>query len=158
MQERSGRLSRRRRDCNKMNVQNNKNPNEIDPSESSSSSSPEESSSAGGTNSGNSEEFSGSLTHYNVEENEGACGSMNTNEEMVAALNSAQFQANSDGSSVYCGVCATILGDKAQITVKIVDECPSCSYGSLDLSPAAFDATTSADGEAYNIKWYFTQC
>ncbi|KAJ2402685.1 hypothetical protein GGI23_000532 [Coemansia sp. RSA 2559] len=142
-----------------MNVQNNNNnPNEIGPSETSSSSPSKESSSVGGTNNSHGKEFNGSLTYYNVGENEGACGGMHTNEEMVAALNSAQFQANSDGSSVYCGVCATILGDKAQITVKIVDECPSCNNGDLDLSPAAFAATTSADGEAYNIKWYFTQC
>ncbi|KAJ1665615.1 hypothetical protein EV178_002990 [Coemansia sp. RSA 1646] len=149
MQIRMGRL-RRRRDCNKVNVQNNNNNNEIDQNYPSSLS--EESSSANEPSSESGEEFTGTLTNYNVEENEGACGGMNTNDEMVAALNSAQFKADDNGSSVYCGVCATIMGDKATIVVKIVDECPTCQDNDLDLSPAAFAAATTADGMAKNIK------
>ncbi|KAJ2214496.1 hypothetical protein EV179_002901 [Coemansia sp. RSA 487] len=153
MQIRMGRL-RRRRDCNKVNVQNNNNNNEIDQNYPSSLS--EESSSANEPSSESGEEFTGTLTNYNVEENEGACGGMNTNDEMVAALNSAQFKADDNGSSVYCGVCATIMGDKATIVVKIVDECPTCQDNDLDLSPAAFAAATTADGMAKNIKWQST--
>ncbi|KAJ2605103.1 hypothetical protein EV177_006225 [Coemansia sp. RSA 1804] len=160
-----GRL-RRRRDCSKMNIQHDNNNKEIDTSVTSSRSEDEgsikslseDSSSDDGPSNEDGEEFTGTLTNYNVEENEGACGGMHTNDEMVAALNSDQFDALADGSSVYCGVCATIHGDKAKILVKIVDECPSCNKGDLDLSPAAFDAATTADGEAHDIMWYFTKC
>ncbi|KAJ2654231.1 hypothetical protein IWW48_006241 [Coemansia sp. RSA 1200] len=153
-----GRL-RRRRDCSKMNIQHDTSNKEIDTPVTSSRSEDEgsikslseDSSSDDGPSNDDGEEFTGTLTNYDVEENEGACGGMHTNDEMVAALNSDQFDALADGSSVYCGVCATIHGDKAKILVKIVDECPSCKKGDLDLSPAAFDAATTADGEAHDI-------
>ncbi|KAI7868474.1 RlpA-like double-psi beta-barrel-protein domain-containing protein-containing protein [Spinellus fusiger] len=84
--------------------------------------------------------FSGDGTYYDV--GPGSCGSFNGNDELVAALNHIQmgYSANPNNNP-NCGRTALVTGpngEKARIT--IVDTCPGCGYGSLDLSPVAYRA------------------
>src|SRR5689334_13454490 len=51
----------------------------------------------------------------------------------VAAMNDSQYA----GSSV-CGECVDVTGPNGAVTVRIVDRCPGCSTGDLDLSKEAF--------------------
>lgn len=79
----------------------------------------------------------GQLTFYNTEENDGACGWFNHNSEHVVAVNSAQFEAEN-----MCGKYVEVhnkLNDKT-LVAQIVDECPTCNYGDLDLSEGFYDA------------------
>lgn len=76
---------------------------------------------------------------------------------MVAALNKPQY-GDLNKKSKYCGKCAQIKGDRATVVVKIVDACPECKKGSLDLSKTAFKKTTNADGEAEDISWLWVSC
>jgi hypothetical protein len=75
--------------------------------------------------------ISGSFTYYAV--GLGSCGTTNVPSDFIVALNAAQY------SSSYCGVTITITcnGKTAQAT--IMDECPGCGYGGLDLSQGLFE-------------------
>ncbi|KAJ2755880.1 hypothetical protein GGI19_001301 [Coemansia pectinata] len=99
--------------------------------------------------------FVGKLTWYNVGGD--ACGTNSKGSDMVAALNKPQY-GDTSKVSPNCGKCAKIKGDKATIVVRIVDACPECKFGSLDLSKAAFKAVTKADGVANKISWSWVKC
>ncbi|KAJ2451358.1 hypothetical protein GGF42_004277, partial [Coemansia sp. RSA 2424] len=75
--------------------------------------------------------FVGRLTNYTVGND--ACGTHSKGSDMVAALNKPQY-GDTDKVSPNCGRCAKVKGDKATVIVKIVDACPECKFGSLDLS------------------------
>ena len=53
---------------------------------------------------------------------------------MVAAMNEPDF-----GNADYCGAHVQVSGPEGTVNVRIVDMCPGCRVGLLDLSPQAFD-------------------
>ncbi|CDH56514.1 hypothetical protein RO3G_05068 [Lichtheimia corymbifera JMRC:FSU:9682] len=96
--------------------------------------------------------YSGKATWYTV--SLGSCGSTNSDSELVAAMNHAQMEngANSNNNP-NCGRRVSIKGPKGSVTVKVVDTCPSCPYGNIDLSPAAFKRIADLDDGVAPIKW-----
>ncbi|CAG8600171.1 9392_t:CDS:2 [Ambispora gerdemannii] len=83
-------------------------------------------------------QFSGDATFYNP--GLGACGITSTDADMIAALNAPQWgNPANPNASPFCGKMATITGPLGTVTVKIVDKCPVCKFGSMDLAPAAFN-------------------
>lgn len=99
----------------------------------------------------------GEGTYYDV--GLGACESSNSNSEMVAALNHAQYGSGSlarRAISSACGKQVCVTGPKGQVKVKIVDMCPGCAAGDLDLSPAAFNAIADPAQGRVGITW--SQC
>ncbi|CAF3951366.1 unnamed protein product, partial [Rotaria sp. Silwood2] len=99
---------------------------------------------SGGTSSGGStgSTFQGDATYYSVSVGYTACGTMHSDSEYIAALNAAQFDpytpnGNPNRNSL-CGKLVNVVGPLGTVTVKIVDKCPGCKYGDLDLSEAAF--------------------
>ncbi|KAJ2651580.1 hypothetical protein GGH99_007646 [Coemansia sp. RSA 1285] len=115
-------------------------------------------SSNGGASSGNSETFSGDGTYYTP--GLGSCGETNSDSDMVAAINAPQYGASSGdpNSASVCGKCALVKGDKGQVKVKIVDKCPPCKHGDLDLSTAAFKQIGNTDDGRIPITWSFVDC
>ncbi|KAJ2654232.1 hypothetical protein IWW48_006242 [Coemansia sp. RSA 1200] len=115
-------------------------------------------SSDGGASSGNSETFSGDGTYYTP--GLGSCGETNSDSDMVAAINAPQYGASSGdpNSASVCGKCALVKGDKGQVKVKIVDKCPPCKHGDLDLSTAAFKQIGNTDDGRIPITWSFVDC
>ncbi|KAN0140174.1 RlpA-like double-psi beta-barrel-protein domain-containing protein-containing protein [Lactarius tabidus] len=91
--------------------------------------------------------FSGSFTYYAV--GLGSCGTTNVPSDFIVALNIGQY------SSSYCGVSITITcnGKTAQAT--IMDECPGCGYGGLDLSEGLFQYFGSLDAGVLSGSWDF---
>ncbi|CAG8707174.1 11411_t:CDS:2, partial [Funneliformis mosseae] len=62
-----------------------------------------------------------------------ACGIISSRSDLIVAANAAQF------GTVIC---------------RVVDSCPGCSFGDLDLSPAAFERIANLElGRAIN--WDF---
>lgn len=106
--------------------------------------------SSGSSSGGSGGQFSGQATFFTP--GLGACGWTNSDSDFIAALNAPQFGSGSNGNP-NCGKSATIHRGGKSVTVKIVDECPECSYGSLDLSPAAFDVIASEDEGRVEITW-----
>ncbi|KAG3001711.1 hypothetical protein PC120_g20113 [Phytophthora cactorum] len=77
-----------------------------------------------------------------------------------AALNSEQWDSTHN-----CGRCAEVSCDDARCSdttstqiVYIVDRCPECKQGDLDLSPTVFKTLTGSDPSRYTIKWKFVDC
>jgi expansin (peptidoglycan-binding protein) len=94
---------------------------------------------------------SGEGTYYDAD-GTGNCG-FAASSEHVAAMNNPDW----DGSSV-CGSCAEVTGPNATITVRIVDRCPECASGDLDLSMAAFDMIADHAAGRVPITWHQVEC
>ncbi|MEM9894680.1 MAG: expansin EXLX1 family cellulose-binding protein, partial [Actinomycetota bacterium] len=66
----------------------------------------------------------------------------------VAALNAPQF-----GTADLCGAWVEVNGPNGSITVRIVDLCPECESGHLDLSEQAFAAIGNPVDGIIPIEW-----
>ncbi|MCP4424121.1 MAG: hypothetical protein GY803_06495 [Chloroflexi bacterium] len=93
-------------------------------------------------------EFSGEGTWYNAT-GEGNCIFPASPENMmVAAMNHVQY-----ADSALCGAYAQVTGPNGAIIVRIVDQCPGCLVGDIDLSQEAFAKIANlADGRV-PISW-----
>ncbi|KAL9551805.1 hypothetical protein MBANPS3_004076 [Mucor bainieri] len=96
------------------------------------------------SSSSSSGDFSGDATFYNT--GLGSCGWDSSNSEMIVALNHGQMEngANSNLNKL-CGKSIIATGPKGSVTVKVVDTCPGCAHGDLDLSPSAFAKIADMD-------------
>ncbi|CAO3626631.1 unnamed protein product [Mucor hiemalis] len=92
--------------------------------------------------------MSGQATYYDV--GLGSCGDTNSDSEMVAALSGSIMGGS---NSKYCGQSITIKGGSGSVTVKVVDTCPGCAKGSVDLSPAAFKKLGPLSKGVIPITW-----
>jgi expansin (peptidoglycan-binding protein) len=72
---------------------------------------------------------------------------------MVAAMNQTDYA----GSAV-CGACAHITGPSGEVTVRIVDRCPECAPGDIDMSPTAFERIAALSAGRVPIAWTFVPC
>ncbi|KAK9760397.1 hypothetical protein K7432_015612 [Basidiobolus ranarum] len=101
--------------------------------------------------------FSGDGTYYTP--GLGACGVVNGPTELIAALNAPQFGPYANPShSPACYSCALVNGPLGSVKVKIVDKCPTCKFGSLDLSPAAFNHIALEAQGRVHITWTYVAC
>lgn len=112
-------------------------------------------SSTGGTSAGcSAPERTGEATFYDFADGSGNCSFDPTpNDLMVAAMNQVDYA----GSAV-CGACAHIRGPSGEVTVRIVDRCPECPEGDIDLSPEAFDRIAERRLGRVDISWHFVPC
>jgi expansin len=67
---------------------------------------------------------------------------------MVAAMNAEEFD-----SSAVCGSYIQVTGPKGTITIRIVDLCPECHAGHLDLSREAFALVADLPQGRVPITW-----
>lgn len=93
--------------------------------------------------------FTGEGTYY-VEANGGGNCSFDPTpgDLMVAAMNETQY-----ASADLCGAHVVVAGPRGSVTVRIVDRCPECRPGDLDLSPAAFDRIAERSQGRVPISW-----
>lgn len=96
---------------------------------------------------------SGEGTYYDAT-GDGACMlGPSPNDMDVAAIN----QPDWSGSSL-CGACADVTGPNGSVTVRIVDRCPECRAGDLDMSPQAFDKIAEHVAGRVPITWKLVTC
>lgn len=96
--------------------------------------------------------YSGEATWYDAHAGN-ACGiSLSGSDYVVAAMNKSQYKKS------ICGQCARVTGPKGQVTVRIVDLCPGCDMGDLDLSEEAFVSISPLSAGRVKITWSFTPC
>ncbi|GAA95472.1 uncharacterized protein L969DRAFT_58376 [Mixia osmundae IAM 14324] len=103
-------------------------------------------STSGSANSGS---YSGSGTYYYQGGNAGACGAVNSDSAYIVAMNSAQFSGS-------CGKQVTIYSGGKSVTATVADECPTCGYGSIDLSTGVFSALADMSAGLIGITWSYT--
>ncbi|TYZ66479.1 hypothetical protein PybrP1_004177 [[Pythium] brassicae (nom. inval.)] len=108
--------------------------------------------------------FRGEGTTYTLGEvGAGNCNMMAANSNAAtnyAALNDVQWDGLKN-----CGRCARVwcdddrCADRAtSVDVQILDRCPECKHGDLDLSPSVFKTLTHSSPSRYKIKWQFVDC
>lgn len=96
-------------------------------------------------------EENGEATYYDAD-GSGACGFPKGTDFMVAAMNGAQY------SKSVCGKCVEVTGPLGKVTVKIVDLCPGCKRGDLDLSQTAFQKIAKLSAGRVKISWHYVPC
>lgn len=95
----------------------------------------------------------GRATYY-AADGSGNCGfDPSPNDLDVAAMDAAEW----NGSAV-CGECVAITGPKGSVTVRIVDQCPGCETGHLDLSQEAFAKIADVSAGNVPITWQVVAC
>lgn len=96
---------------------------------------------------------SGEATYY-AADGSGACSfDASPDDLLVAALNAPDWEG-----SGYCGACAAVDGPDGSVSVRIVDLCPECASGDLDLSPQAFERIAAVERGRVPISWSFVSC
>ncbi|KJX94833.1 hypothetical protein TI39_contig4156g00001 [Zymoseptoria brevis] len=101
--------------------------------------------------------YSGDFTWFDV--GMGACGFTSTSDQDVVAVSHVLFDKVSTGNPNTNPLCKKIIyligADGNTYPGEIVDRCPSCAEGSLDLSESFFKKVTSnGDGRVLNMKWH----
>ncbi len=84
---------------------------------------------------------------------DGACSFGRSSDLQVAAMNAPQFA----GSAV-CGECIDVKGPRGSTVVRVVDKCPECGPGHLDLSKEAFSKIAELSQGKVDITWQPVAC
>ncbi len=97
-------------------------------------------------------DYSGEATYY-AADGTGACGFKASPSDLnVAAMNKSQYNKS------WCGKCVLVTGPKGTVKVRIVDLCPGCANGDLDLSEQSFMAIASLSAGRVKITWHVVPC
>src|SRR5690554_5225335 len=98
-------------------------------------------------------EYSGNATYY-AADGSGACSFPKSPADLrVAALNPQDF-----AGSAACGACVEVDGPDGSVRVRIVDLCPGCEPGDIDLSAEAFAEIADPDAGRVPVTWRFAPC
>lgn len=102
--------------------------------------------------------YTGDLTYYAV--GMGSCGITSTDDEKVVAVSHeimSVYNGANPNKNPLCNTFITITGTDGQpYKAKIVDTCPGCDMGSLDLPEPYFNTITgNGNGRVSGIKWSF---
>jgi len=103
--------------------------------------------------------YTGDATAYGSERDNGNC-SFPTDEYyddmMYAAINKKQYE-----NDFACGACAVVISTEQPynpIRIRVIDKCPECKHGDLDLSDKAFRALTNIQPSRKKITWALIPC
>jgi expansin (peptidoglycan-binding protein) len=95
----------------------------------------------------------GEATHYEAD-GTGKCSFEASGDLLVAALNGTDYARGS-----WCGACLVVAGpDDTEIIVRVVDKCPGCKQGDLDLSEEAFALLAPLSKGRIPITWLPVPC
>jgi len=99
------------------------------------------------------DEHSGIATYYNAT-GEGACMfDASPNDMNVTAINAEEWEG-----SAWCGTCIDVTGPSGSVRVRVVDLCPECNAGHLDLSREAFAQIAAMELGRVDITWQMVAC
>ena len=97
-------------------------------------------------------QHTGDGTYYDAD-GSGNCSFDASSDLMVGAMNHTDY-----GDSAVCGECVRIQGPSGSVTVRIVDQCPECKPGDIDLSPEAFSKLADPSLGRIDISWKVVSC
>lgn len=97
--------------------------------------------------------YRGESTYY-AADGSGACSFPATPDDLqVVALNPEDF-----ADSEACGACIQVDGPDGSVSARVVDLCPGCAAGDIDLSAPAFAEIADPDQGRVPISWRFVAC
>ncbi|TFK41691.1 RlpA-like double-psi beta-barrel-protein domain-containing protein-containing protein [Crucibulum laeve] len=92
-------------------------------------------------------------SYYFVDVAAGACGVRNSDSSFTVALNTPQYGSGYPGPN--CFKTITMKYNGKTTTATIMDQCPGCPYGGLDLSPGLFEFFAPHSAGIIYGEWYF---
>lgn len=94
--------------------------------------------------------YQGVATHYDAGNGDGACTYGPTDDLMIAAMNTTDYE-----TSKACGAYVLVRASNgASVTVRVTNECPApCAPGQLDLSTQAFAKLAALSAGRIAITW-----
>ncbi|WWD16376.1 hypothetical protein CI109_100802 [Kwoniella shandongensis] len=84
----------------------------------------------------------------------GACGQYSHDNDFMVAMNSAQYGGGYPGPQCFKYISIQV-DSKVVSGIQVLDECPTCDYGSLDLSPGLFTQFAGQDAGTVHLTWWF---
>ncbi|XP_055340867.1 uncharacterized protein LOC129589949 [Paramacrobiotus metropolitanus] len=103
--------------------------------------------------------FQGTATLYHPAT--GACGKVNTDDDMVVSLSHVQYGDYRNPSlAAVCGKCVLVksVDSGEQVKVKVAERCRGCMSGAIQLSPAAFKKLAIKDLRLNQVIWNYVEC
>jgi expansin len=95
----------------------------------------------------------GDGTYYDAD-GTGSCSfEASPGDRMVAALNGPDY-----AHAAWCGACLAVSGPAGEVVVRVVDQCPGCKHGDLDLSREAFARIAPLSAGRVRITWHEVAC
>jgi expansin (peptidoglycan-binding protein) len=96
----------------------------------------------------------GQATFYTTADGTGNCSfDASPNDLMIGAMNATDY-----AGAAACGGCIHLQGPNGAIDIRIVDQCPECPQGNIDLSPEAFDGIAERSAGRVSITWEYVGC
>jgi expansin (peptidoglycan-binding protein) len=96
----------------------------------------------------------GEATYYTFADGTGNCLFDATPFDlMIGAMNDTDY-----ANSAVCGECVSLTGPDGTIMIRIVDRCPECAVGDIDLSPEAFSLIADLSRGRVPITWHVVPC
>ena len=96
----------------------------------------------------------GDGTYYTTADGTGNCSfDASPNDLNVAAMNAVDYD-----NAAWCGACLDVTGPNGHVVVRVVDQCPECLHGALDLSPQAFQQIAPLSAGRVTINWHEVPC
>ena len=99
------------------------------------------------------EMHAGQATYYDADGSGNCSFDAAPGDPLVAAMNTADYAA-----SAACGACVAVDGPDGSTTVRIVDRCPGCPQGNIDLHPDAFAMLADPQLGIVPITWRYVSC
>jgi expansin (peptidoglycan-binding protein) len=90
---------------------------------------------------------SGESTYYKAT-GKGNCSFDATDDLMVAAINTKDY-----ANAAMCGTYLDVSGPNGSVIVRVVDRCPGCKPGGLDLSRQAFERIAETAAGRVPVSW-----
>jgi expansin (peptidoglycan-binding protein) len=98
-------------------------------------------------------EHRGEATFYSADGSGNCSFPAAPGDPFVAAMNEADY-----AGSAACGACVALTGPKGSVTVRVVDRCPECRAGDVDLHPGAFERIAERAAGRVPIRWSYVPC
>jgi expansin (peptidoglycan-binding protein) len=98
------------------------------------------------------EPATGEATYY-AADGSGNCSFDASSDLMVAAINGVDYS-----NAKWCGACLAVTGPNGEVTVRVVDQCPGCAKGDVDLSREAFEKIAPLSAGRVDITWRPVAC
>ena len=96
---------------------------------------------------------SGEATYYNADGSGNCSFAPSPNDLLVAALNTTDYN-----TAATCGACIQVQGPAGSVLVRMVDRCPGCAVGDIDLSESAFAAIAEPSQGRVSVTWQIIPC
>jgi len=95
----------------------------------------------------------GEGTYYDADGTGNCSFDPSPGDRMVAALNAPDY-----AHAAWCGACLAVSGPMGEVVVRVVDKCPGCKHGDLDLSREAFARLAPLSAGRVRISWHEVAC